>query len=104
MKQSSSNARATEVEAVARAFLRHVRENGRGGTWVRGIAAFKAALDECRALEWVRYIEENPKARSAITSVIERLMEKEFADIEKDKRGTARSAPVFYRVRPGGGR
>lgn len=87
------------MEAVARLFLTYVRLNGRNGKWIRGSEAFGAAIHEGRDLEWVRYVSEKPKARSAVTSVITRLLGTEFRDIEKEKRGSARSAPVFYRVR-----
>lgn len=89
-------------EAVARAFLQHVRENGAGGHEVGGMEAFCAACRACAGLEWVRYVETKPKARAAITAVIERLMRLEFPDIEKRKRGTCRSSRIFFRVRLAG--
>ncbi len=92
---------AGDREAVARAFLKHVREQN--GEWVRGKDAFEAAigLEECCNLEWVRYIQKNPKARAAITRVIAQLIEQheEFRDIKMDKRGRNRNAPVLYGIR-----
>jgi len=89
----------SDIEKIARAFLTHV--SGQDGAWVRGIDAFNAAIatEQCRKLGWVRYIEGKPKARIAVTRVIERLMQDEFHDIEKEKRGSYQFAPVFFRLR-----
>jgi len=38
-------------------------------------------------------------ARKAVTRVIADLMQNEFCDIEREKRGSYPSAPVFFRVR-----
>jgi hypothetical protein len=90
---------ADEIEKVARSLLMYVRGNGRNGNWVRASVAFKVATEEHGTLEWVRYIEEKPRAKIVVTRVIERLMQSEFCDIEREKRGCWRSAPVFFRVR-----
>lgn len=95
MMQSKSQ----DVEQVARAFLAYVMRHGQNGNWVRGIEAFNNAVSECRDLEWVKDTVERPKARIAITGVIARLVASEFTDIEKEKRGGARNAPVYFRVR-----
>jgi hypothetical protein len=91
--------RASEREAVARALLRHVREHGADGSEIRGMDAFRSACQACSNLEWVRYIEAKPKARAAITAVLERLMRSEFADVEKRKHGSSRSSRVSFRLR-----
>jgi hypothetical protein len=96
---SSSSRWGDDLEQVARSFLTFVRLNGRYGAWVPGIEAFNAAIEECCQLPWVLYTSKNPKGRIAITSVIERLMETEFTDIEREKRGSTRSARVFFRMR-----
>jgi hypothetical protein len=95
MMQSKSQ----DLVQVARAFLAYVRQHGQDGNWVRGIEAFSHAASECRDLEWVKHTVEKPKARIAISAEIERLMTGEFADIEKEKHGVARNAPVYFRVR-----
>lgn len=91
--------KAQDIKQVARAFLAYVRRHGQNGNWVRGMEAFKSAVSECGDLEWVKCFVEKPKSRIAITPAIERLMATEFTDIEKEKRGRAQSAPVFFRVR-----
>jgi hypothetical protein len=90
----------SDVYAVATAFLRYVRANGYTN-WVPGIEAFNAAVNQCRDLPWVRYTRENPKARAAITAVIERLRQSEFTDIERRKDGTTQTARVYFRVKAG---
>jgi len=94
--------RAEDVEKVARAFLRYIRENGQNGNWVPGVEAFKAATEseDCRKLEWVRRdIVEKPKRRIAVTRVIERVRKNEFRDIEREKHGPYQQSRVFFRVR-----
>lgn len=77
----------------------YVRENGRNGNWIPASVAIKNAIEEHGNLEWVRYAMEKPKAKIVVTRVIERVMQREFCDIEREKRGDNRSAPVSLRVR-----
>lgn len=88
-----------DIETVARSILKYVRENGQNGNWVHASMAFKVAIENHSTLEWVKYIEEHPRAKIVMTRVIERLMQNEFGHIQREKRGSWRSAPVFFRVR-----
>lgn len=89
-----------DIALVASSFLAYVRRQE--GTWVPGMDALRAATNECRRVEWVHYTQTHPKARSAVTAVIERLRRDEFRDIEKKKCGTHKSGRVFFRLREPG--
>ncbi len=91
-----TSSRNRDREAVARSFLEYVRANGRGGNWVHGIVAYRAAAEECRELEWARYAYSHPGARIGLTADVRRLMQTEFRDIEREKRP---SRWVFFKVK-----
>jgi hypothetical protein len=93
-----ASAKAAEIEQVARDFLQHVVDQR--GEWVQGSEAFKAAAEKNEGLSWVSYTKEKPKARTAITPVIDRLLQDEFPQVEREKRGTKPGSPVFFRLRP----
>jgi hypothetical protein len=88
-----------DIERVARSLLTYVRENGRNGNWVRASVAFQVAIKKHGGLEWAVYISEKPRAKTPATRVLDRLIKDEFRDIEREKRGNYRGAPVFFRVR-----
>ena len=91
--------RAGEMETVARALLEYVRQSGENGEWVAASVAFNHAIERHNNLEWVRYIRSKPRGKIPMTQAIKRVMDSSFPDIERDKRGNYRSAPVFFRVR-----
>jgi hypothetical protein len=79
--------------------LEYVKEHGRNEQWVPAPVAFKAATKKHSNLKWVREVRRHSVAGKPVTKAIADLMNDEFCDIEREKRGPYPQSRVFFRVR-----
>lgn len=89
-----------DQNVVAHVFFSYIRRHSKPAVndgWVRSIEAWRAAVEACSDLDWVRYFTEKGRGQAAFTSVLRALMKRKFTEIEfrhpKGKRDT------HYRVR-----
>ena len=79
------------VEALAGA-------GGGDGEWLAARDAFDQTLAAHPEHPYVAYLAGHRARKAGFAAVAERIREAEFPQIERRKRGTARNAPVLYRV------
>jgi len=87
-----------DAEDFARFFFRLIEERGSGGNWLAARDVLDEAASAYPTHPFVEALAENPGRRVVFSTAAERVRRKEFAHIDRRKRGTRRNAPVFYRL------
>jgi len=87
-----------DAEDFARFVFRLIEERGANGAWLPARDVLEQAAAAYPTHPFVEALAEKPGRRVVFATAAERVRRKEFAHIERKKRGTQRNAPVFYRL------